>query len=81
VLKFREGWIVHGLRLIGRHDKNGGVQIYRVKVIEAEEYGFNGDNGYFSSHTEKGETPYKYKGRETDPSNPLSDAYDENAWR
>jgi hypothetical protein len=84
VLKFREGRIIHGLRLTGRQDKNSGARVYRVKVIEAGEYGDNGDNGSFPSHTEKGETPSKYKERETDPLNPLnqlSDVYDENAWR
>lgn len=35
VLKFREGRIVHGLRLIGRQDKNRGVLMYRVKTVEA----------------------------------------------
>lgn len=31
VLKFREGRIVNGLRLIGRTDKNAGARIYRIK--------------------------------------------------
>lgn len=84
VLKFREGRIVHGLRLTGRQDKNSGARVYRVRVIEDEEYGFNGFNGSFPSYMEKGDPPSNYKEQETDPLNPLnplSDAYDANAWR
>lgn len=69
VLKFREGRIVHGLRLTGRQDKNTGARVYRIKV---EEYGFNGYNGFLTSHTEKGEAPPIYEGRETNPLNPLN---------
>lgn len=35
VLKFREGRIVHGLRLTGREDKNRGARMYRVKNVDA----------------------------------------------
>ena len=69
VLKFREGRIVHGLRLTGRQDKNTGARVYRIKV---EEYGFDGYNGFLTSHTEKGEAPPIYEGRETNPLNPLN---------
>lgn len=50
VLKYREGRIVHGLRLMGRQDKNRGARLYRVK---SDEYGYNGYNGLVSSHMEK----------------------------
>lgn len=34
VLKFREGRIVHALRLTGRQDKNSGSRRYRVSIVE-----------------------------------------------
>ncbi len=55
LLKFREGRIVHGLRLEGRADANTGSRRYHVKTLKN---GFNGFNGFFSSHTEKVQTPY-----------------------
>mgnify|MGYP005844577975 CR=1 FL=1 len=36
VLRYREGRIVHGLRLTGRQDKNSGARMYRVRTVEAE---------------------------------------------
>jgi len=35
VLSCREGRIVHGLRLTGRSDKNGGARMYRVRQVGA----------------------------------------------
>lgn len=69
VLKFREGRIVHGLRLTGRQDTNSGARAYRVRTADAENSGFNGDTGFLSSHTEKGGTPPKYQWGETNPLN------------
>lgn len=84
VLKYREGRIVHGLRLIGRQDKNTGARQYRVK---SEEYGFNGYNGLVSSHTEKIPNPNLHRAGENNPSkpsNPLTgsdaDLYDPESW-
>ena len=67
VLKFREGRIVHGLRLTGRQDKNAGSRFYRVKTAEN---GFGGFGGFSSSHTEKRESPKKYQWGESNPPNP-----------
>ncbi len=76
VLKFREGRIVHGLRLAGRLDTKTGARSYRVQTVTPETSGFNGYNGFLTSHTEKGETSLKYEGSETNrlyPSNPADD--------
>jgi hypothetical protein len=96
VLKFREGRIVHGLRLTGRQDKASGSRFYRVVPVEPERVapmkpeknGFNGFNGFLSSHTEKGAPPPEYKGGENNPSNPLNpvdaaldDPFNPDAWR
>ena len=62
VLKFREGRIVHGLRLTGRQDTNTGARAYRVRTAEPEISGFNGDSGFLSSHTEKGGGPLNING-------------------
>lgn len=72
VLKYREGRIVHGLRLTGRQDKNSGARMYRVRDVETEKYGFNGDNGFTTSHTERGGSSYKYEGAANNPLNPLN---------
>lgn len=72
VLKFREGRIVHGLRLTGRQDASSGARVYRVSAVDAEETGFNGYNGFSVSHTERGETPLEYQLGEIDPLNPLN---------
>jgi len=80
VLKFREGRMVHGLRLTGRQDKNSGARVYRIK---AEEYGFDGYNGFPNSHTEKGAPPPIYEQRETNPlnpSNPSDGVFDPESW-
>jgi hypothetical protein len=80
VLKFREGRIVHGLRLTGRQDKNAGARFYRVQCAEN---GFNGFNGFPSSHTEKMESPKKYQWGENNPSNPSNPyhpQHDPEAW-
>lgn len=79
VLKFREGRIVHGLRLSGRQDKASGARVYRVKTVEAEVTGFNGFNGFPVSHTEKGGTPHEYRGGENNPLNPLNPAIPDHA--
>ncbi|TQE98412.1 MAG: hypothetical protein FKY71_13960, partial [Spiribacter salinus] len=62
VLKFREGRIVHGLRLTGRQDMHSKVRTYAIKSDSA---GFAGFAGFSASHTEKGEAPLKYKWGET----------------
>ncbi|MCL1630135.1 hypothetical protein M3N55_15530 [Roseibaca sp. V10] len=62
VLKFREGRIVHGLRLKGRQDKNSGSRIYRIQTVESAKYRFNGDNGSSVSHTEKPRPPVDIDG-------------------
>jgi hypothetical protein len=83
VLKFREGRIVHGLRLTGRQDTTTGARSYRVQTVATENPGFNGFNGFLTSHTEKGEAPRKYEGRETNPLNPLNpanDVFDPESW-
>lgn len=67
VLKFREGRIVHGLRLAGRQDLATKVRVYRVN---ADITGFTGFNGFFSSHTDKGGDPFNIDGGETNPANP-----------
>lgn len=72
VLKFREGRIVHGLRLTGRQDTNSGARMYRVRAVEAEENGFNRYNGTSTRHTEKGGTPPKYLWGEKHPLNHLN---------
>lgn len=84
VLKFREGRIVHGLRLTGRQDTNTGARAYRVRTAEPEISGFNGDNGFLSSHTEKGGGLSKYEWGETNPLKPLKPeiaAFDPDNWR
>ena len=70
VLKFREGRIVHGLRLRGRQDTNSGARIYRVATNEPDNSGFNGFNGFSSSHTEKQNHFHEYQLGETNPLNP-----------
>ena len=42
VLKFREGRIVHGLRLVGRADSGRGVRMFKIDAVK---YGDNGDAG------------------------------------
>jgi len=84
VLKFREGRIVHGLRLEGRQDMASKVRVYNVKAIDT---GFTGFTGFSSSHTEKGGQPLKYKWGETNPANPANpqhstadDPHNPDAW-
>lgn len=69
VLKFREGRIVHGLRLAGRADSDRGVRMFRVR---ADEPGFNGYNGFSTSHVGKCQTDSSYRVGETDPANQLN---------
>ncbi|MFD1507956.1 hypothetical protein [Lacimonas salitolerans] len=85
VLKFREGRIVHGLRLTGRQDKNAGSRFYRIKTAEN---GFSGFSGFSSSHTEKRESPKKYQWGESNPPNPpnpetatIDDPHHPDAWK
>ena len=90
ILKFREGRIVHGLRLTGRADANSGSRVYRVQAGEAsteQQNGFNGFNGFLPSHTEKAEAPSVYREGETNPLNPsnllaspLDDVFDPDSW-
>lgn len=85
VLKFREGRIVHGLRLTGRLDTTSGARTYRVRTAESEVSGDNGYNGFHSSHTEMDrQPPPLYEHPETNPLNPLNpadDVLDPEAWR
>lgn len=67
VLKFREGRIVHGLRLVGRADLNAGTRVYRV--TRDENTGLTGITGFPPVTREK---TFLGKGRETNPSNPLN---------
>lgn len=69
VLKFREGRIVHGLRLVGRADSNRGVRMFRVVT---DENGFNGCNGFSPSHAGKCQSDSLYREGETDPPKPLN---------
>lgn len=83
VLKFREGRIVHGLRLIGRADSNRGVRMFKVETVEN---GFNGSNGFGSTLREKVSGDSFNREREINPSDPLNpdtdpEAYDHEAWR
>lgn len=82
VLKFREGRIVHGLRLTGRQDMHSKVRVYTVKATDA---GFAAFAGFPSSHTEKGETPPPiYEWGETNPANtanPELDPWHPDNWR
>ena len=74
-LKYREGRIVHGLRLTGRQNTSSGSREYRCAKIETdktENPGFDGFDGFFSSHTGKIETPFIYEGGENNPLNPLN---------
>ena len=90
ILKFREGRIVHGLRLTGRADANSGSRVYRVQADEAtieHQNGFNGYNGFLPSDTEKEENPSLYKWGKTNPLNPsnplaspLDDFVDPDTW-
>ena len=50
--------------------------MYRVQTVETEKYGFNGDNGSFTSHTEKENQTHEYKWAETDPLNPSNQEED-----
>jgi hypothetical protein len=94
VLKFREGRIVHGLRLTGRQDKASGARAYRVRAVDAGLDGFNGYNGFSTSHAEQGIPSREYKAGETNPLNPLNplnpfptyvdgtdDPFSPDAWR
>jgi len=66
VLKFREGRIVHGLRLTGRQDTNNGSRMYRVPAVEPEKNGFNGYNGFPTTHMETKTAPlYMNSGNQT----------------
>lgn len=85
VLKYREGRIVHGLRLVGRQDLHSKIRVYTIKTHDA---GFEGFAGFPTSHTEKGQTPPKYKQGETNPVSPANsatvtqdDPFDPDAWR
>ena len=85
VLKYREGRIVHGLRLVGRQDLHSKIRVYTIKTQDA---GFEGFAGFPPSHTEKGETPPKYKQGETNPVSPANsatvttdDPFDPDAWQ
>ncbi|MCT4684423.1 MAG: hypothetical protein N4A39_11910, partial [Roseicyclus sp.] len=82
VLKFREGRIVHGLRLTGRQNTSSGSREYRCETVQdakPENPGFNGFTGSFSSHTEKMEPPFLYRGGETKPLNPSNPEIDPTA--
>lgn len=67
VLKFREGRIVHGLRLTSRADNSRGVRIFRIR---ADENGFKGDNGFSSHPREKLSGDSFIREGETNPPNP-----------
>ena len=81
-LKFREGRIVHGLRLVGRLDLHTKMRVYRIMtaednsaISEPRNAGFAGFGGVVPSrHTEKNET-HSYTGwGETEPANPANPA-------
>ena len=77
VLKFREGRIVHGLRLTGRQNTSSGSREYRCETVHAaapENPGFDGFAGFVSSHTEKIGEGIFYKAGETNPPNPPNPA-------
>ncbi len=71
VLNYRKGRIVHGLRLTTRPDSNSGVAHYRVT---ASDTGFDGYNGFVSSHTESNLSNSNIERQESNPSNPLNPA-------
>ena len=77
MLKFREGRIVHGLRLTGRQNSSTKTRVYRVNVVSA---GFNGFIGFVSSHTEKGQPRLNNECGEIDPLNPLNPDEDDEEW-
>jgi len=85
VLKYREGRIVHGMKLTGRQDKHSGGRMYRIRAVEPVKADFGGFSGFLSSHTEKADTPPPiYEQPETNPLNPLnphSDVFDPESWR
>lgn len=69
VLKFREGRIVHGLRLFGRADSGRGVRMFR---IEAGKYGDNRDNGDKPYSSLKLSERQFYKNAESKPVIPVT---------
>jgi hypothetical protein len=73
VLKFREGRIVHGLRLTGRQDMHSKARVYTVKASNA---GFAEFAGFPTCHTEKVKTDTEYGGGETNPPNPANPLLD-----
>ena len=85
VLKFREGRIVHGLRLTGRQDTSAGSRLYRVRTDKTEKTGFERYNGLATRHMEtKTTSPPIYEQRVANPlnpSNPHSDDSDPESWR
>lgn len=70
VLKFREGRIVHGLRLTGRRNASSGAREYRCETIQAGDHADPGFNGFVPSHTEKTGEVINIRGPETKPLNP-----------
>lgn len=73
VLKFREGRIVHGLRLTGRADAHRGVRMFKV---ETEKCGFSGSSGFGSTVRVKvSDDSFDREGENTppDPPNPPTD--------
>lgn len=69
LLKYREGRIVHGMRLTGRQNPATKVRVYRVIV---DSTGFTGFNGFSSSHTEKDEDLTDIEWEDIDPANPAN---------
>ena len=73
VLKYREGRIVHRLRLSGRQNRHTGARQYRIQRLTDEvdgKCGFSGFSGFVSSHTEKGSGALNIGRGESNPPNP-----------
>jgi len=84
VLKFREGRIVHGLRMTGRQDRHTGSRKYRIRAVKPEKADFGGYSGLATRHMETKTIPHGYEQRETNPPkspNPHSDVFDPESWR
>ena len=72
VLRYREGRIVHGLRLVGRQDLNTKIRAYRVTADPA---GFTSFAESFASHAEKVGDPDNMEGwgdNSAPPQNPAT---------
>ena len=73
VLKFREGRIVHGLRLFGRADSGRGVRMFR---IDADNTGITGIPGIIPYPHGNCQSDKSKEGAKITPLSPLSPAHD-----